>query len=513
MLVSTTQLLILSTAIMSTSRKRTSHDTHKSRRSDSVTGRQVIEERRIDLSNLATEEDKTTIKSKLNTILNDLAVEGGEDISKEDVKDLIELLVSHSSELMIRGGEVLQRVLIHYYDTYGEHADQIKYDGNMDLGKKEHLDIGALLNNQSFYRQILNAHPGSSGKRQEVPVSIVEKGRLLFFSNDVPDGQLNMFDNNGNECLRGPPIEQLQQPGLTPTILDWKATEMMTVTLNHFTLNFFNYQAATIKAMLCFLRGSANVKLVKKIRDKINGKNVDIDSEGSAVGIFVNMHRLWLGFRTLEEELDGLSVVPNNEVYIEYSENNVDYNTKWIKKNLSLVVRYFYKMAKFNEGHKFGKALQICPIFESKMHHMTIDTTMLYWILRALGYIGSDIKKATFLKQSNRKNYWKLFMDFEQFQSNTNSVSTTFSYNLTTNGVEASIILDRKSIAPVSTGSNTPRSVASILATVPRSIDEVRRLCQDENILGKIVSLCESLSIHDMTPPLLICFTSFLRHL
>jgi len=114
--------------------KRTSHDTYKSRRSDGNDGN---------------DKDKRTIKSKLITILKVLEVNGGEDISKEEIKDLIELLVSHSSELMIRGGEVLQRTLIHYCATYGEHEDQIEYDGDMKLGRKADLDIGALLINRS----------------------------------------------------------------------------------------------------------------------------------------------------------------------------------------------------------------------------------------------------------------------------------------------------------------------------------------------------------------------------
>ena len=470
--------------------KRTSHDTYKSRRSDGNDGN---------------DKDKRTIKSKLITILKVLEVNGGEDISKEEIKDLIELLVSHSSELMLRGGEVLQRVLIHYCVSYGEHEDQIKYDGDMKLGAKEHLDIGDLLNNQTFYRQILTVHHSGRGT-PEVPVSIVEDVRRLYFNNDVPGGQLSMFDNNGVECLCGPPIEQLQQTGLTPTILDWKASEMMTVTLNHFTLNFFNYQAATIKAMLCFVRGSADVTLVKKIRNKINGKNVDIDSEGPAVWDFVNMHRRWLKFATLEEEkFDGKDVVPNGEMYIEYTEKGVDYNSKWIKNNLSLVVRYFYKMAKYNEGHKFGKALQICPFFEPKMHHMKICTTMLYFIMRAVGYIGSDTKKENFRKLSNRKNNWKLFIDFEQFESDREK----FSYYITTNGVDVSIVLDRKSIVPVSTGSDTPRNVSSILATEPRDIDEVRRLCQEVDILGKIVSSVSTMSfINDPSPSNLLYIIS-----
>ena len=412
--------------------------------------------RLIDQEEGETAKSVSTTKLKLNTVLNQNYLE--KELPKEELLDLFEQCVEFSSHIWIRGLKFLQRLLIKYC---------LNPDGYSDD------NITGLLQDQKFYRQCLHAFyfEKSRGGPKEKPSLLVSTTRVHHYpapeegeDEDEVVGFYNLVNGETDKVYSG----------LPGTILDYKARELQTVTLNHFTLNFFTYQRLNVKAFLCRLRGRAESSLVNLICDKINGKDVDLETEASeiinnfrvhsrAIIDFIDAHRGYLGFACIgEEEDEGTDVVPNGEVYITVrpatdDAPRYDDNTAWIKRHLGRVVRYFYSMANYNENNH-GKKLRLCPIPKLKIHHLQIDSRMLEYALRGVGYITSSDK-------FDKVKMWKRFFDYEPYEKDTPTVSREFDLSVKTDGISASLIFAKKILL----------SGGSAVSTVPRGIEKFRQ--------------------------------------
>ena len=159
---------------------------------------------------------------------------------------------------------------------------------------------------------------------------------------------------------------------------------------------------------------------------------------------FIDAHRWLLGFAsTVEEEVEGMNVVPNDEVYIIIQPATdeaprYDDNTDWIKRHLGRVVRYFYSMANNNENNH-GKKLRLCPIPKLKINHFQIDSRMLESALKAVGYLSSSDK-------FDKVEMWKRFFNYKPYEKDTPTVSREFDLSAKTDGVSVSLIFTKKTM-------------------------------------------------------------------
>ena len=404
--------------------------------------------------------DQTSIKVKLNRLVR--AVDPSNPDHDQSFIDqrtsllrLIEECVVFGSHSIIQACEVMQRVIITYCTCNSD-----RYDNE---------DLGSMIQKSKIYVQSLNAHyvrPRGRGGAVEQPLQIITDVREEYFP----------IDNI--------PFADLPNNSLRARIFATLASTMETNFLNHYTLNFYVYQGYLIKAFLCRMRGRAKPSFIRLIRDKINGKNVDIGDNSPAIEEFIDGQRALLGFASMQEERDGHPVIPVNETFIDPNSPQEDDNTKWIKKNLTKVIKYFYKITRRLEDEVFGKKARICPIYRYGIHHIRINNNTLYWILREIGFLSTTTKEKTWLHSPESLDHWKVFFDVEQFEKNTETTSLVFDRTLTTDGVSVSPLFDREK--------------AIRHSSIPTDIDEFREYINQPANICKFLFFCMYLYIYDM---------------
>jgi len=100
----------------------------------------------------------------------------------------------------------------------------------------------------------------------------------------------------------------------------------------------------------------------------------------------------------------------------------------WIGTNMERVVKYFYHILKFMEKYDNTRKFNLAPISSIKSHFLTIDTTVLYNLMKNVKLI--DMKKSDFM--ALRREQWESI-----FNINGLCKKGTFSDMVETDGVSA----------------------------------------------------------------------------
>ena len=99
----------------------------------------------------------------------------------------------------------------------------------------------------------------------------------------------------------------------------------------------------------------------------------------------------------------------------------------WLNKHLENILRYYHYILKCLHGRKDIKKFTLAPLSKIKCHFITIDTRVLWEILKNLGQIpGINWEKF----QEQRDTYWKNTFNFKKFPK-----KKQFSYTIQTDGV------------------------------------------------------------------------------
>ena len=369
-------------------------------------------------------EVQRSVKLKLRSVLNEVDPVTGESLPKKDLLAKFEECVRFSSRLSRLGGKKLLEALM----MYCECPDREERYGS----------IGDLLQDQTFYRQLLYAHhnkdiyPRDARGAKEKPSQLVKDVRRKF-SGHAP---FEPMPDRGPEC----------------TILDNKAKEHLTNTTNHFELNLEVYQERTIKSFLRERLGKAPSALVEKILRKIVGEKVDLskhwDPADASLYDFIDQHRAQLGIPSLEEEeaRQNNESVMLDDFYCKKSRDKKD-TRPWTKMNLDIVVPYFYWMVKGLENDAFGekvKLARLCPRYKIKGHHMIVDSTTFAKILRSVGDLAKADRtsSSTFKNAHVKEQYWIRWVCFQRFEVNSEIVFKSFHFYFVTDGKSVSLVFD-----------------------------------------------------------------------
>jgi hypothetical protein len=120
-------------------------------------------------------------------------------------------------------------------------------------------------------------------------------------------------------------------------------------------------------------------------------------------------------------------------------------NLKWIEKNPNRIVVYFWKILRYLEQFSDTKRFTLAPIHRISSHFLTIDTKILYYLMKEAKFFDSKkINESEFRK--DKEIYFDIVFDFKRLTKG------QFTYNVQTDGVSVCFHFERPKI-------NTPKKI------------------------------------------------------
>jgi hypothetical protein len=139
-------------------------------------------------------------------------------------------------------------------------------------------------------------------------------------------------------------------------------------------------------------------------------------------------------------------------------ESGIDYN--WIQKNSSTIVKYFWKILKFLEKNEDSKKFSIAPIQRIRRHFLTIDSRILYYMMREANLIDSKVTLKNF--SDNKEEYFGIVFKLHKIRKLSKG---QFTYLIQTDAVSLNVHFRRPKAS--SNASHEPQNFSRKIAIDP----------------------------------------------
>lgn len=134
---------------------------------------------------------------------------------------------------------------------------------------------------------------------------------------------------------------------------------------------------------------------------------------------------------------------------------------QWIQANPSAVLYYYYHILRYLEQIPDSRRFSLAPLHQISSHALTIDTHILYYMLRSIGILEGISKKEF---TADRESYFKTVFDYDKLSTG------QFSFLVQTDGVSIGFhFLRPKKVvsAPQRSGTPVPDTTQRVIAIDP----------------------------------------------